>query len=115
MDFFVWMIVIGVVVSVVGWILWVVFFVWLAKVFISAAERNVQNTMTDLETMLNQIPRGPNQLDANQQAAITQMFMQAQSGMGQLNDLSRQRYETRMGDLMGMAGEAGIDWTPPPY
>jgi hypothetical protein len=41
------------------------------------------------------------------------MFMQAQSGIGQLDDLSRQRYETRMGDLMGMAGQAGVEWTPP--
>ena len=81
----------------------------------SAAEQNVRNTIGDLEAILNQISQGSGQLDANQQARVAQMFMQAHTGMGQLNDLSRQRYETRMGDLMGMAGQAGINWTPPPY
>ena len=43
------------------------------------------------------------------------MMLQAQNRMHQLDDLSRQRYETRMADLGGMAASAGIDWSPGSY
>ena len=52
------------------------------------------------------------QMSPQQKAQIAQMLTQANTHMNQLNDLSRQRYENRVGDLMGMAASAGIDWTP---
>lgn len=72
--------------------------------------------LSQIEGMLTHIPQGNNsQLNPQQQAQIAQMLMQAQTQMHQLDDLARQRYESRVGDLMGMAADAGIDWTPPSY
>ncbi|MEW6619962.1 MAG: hypothetical protein AB1422_11615 [bacterium] len=91
-------------------------FVWLAKVAVRHAERNFNQMLSQIEGMLTHIPQGNNsQLNPQQQAQIAQMLMQAQTQMHQLDDLARQRYESRVGDLMGMAADAGIDWTPPSY
>ena len=43
------------------------------------------------------------------------LLMQAQNQMTQINDISRQRYETRIGELSGMAASAGFDWSPGSY
>jgi len=65
--------------------------------------------------MIEQMLQAAGQMSPQQKSEIAQKLMQAKMQMGQLNDLSRQRYENAMGDLMGMAGSAGIDWTPPAY
>lgn len=54
-------------------------------------------------------------LTPQQQLQIQTMLMQAQNQMTQLDNLGRQRYETRLADLTGMAASAGIDWTPGSY
>jgi hypothetical protein len=41
---------------------------------------------------------------------IVTMLMQASNRMSQINDLSRQKYETNLGEIQGMAASAGIDW-----
>lgn len=115
MDFFFWMLLIAIGITIIGWLFWIVLFVWLAKLFMSAAERNVNSSMNELEALLQQATQQAGHIDPSQQASIAQMMTQAHLQMGRLNDLSRQRYETRMGDLMGMAGQAGISWSPPPY
>lgn len=116
MEIFFWIFVIGAVLSSIGFVVWIVFFVWLAGVAIGKAERDLNRMLLDLNRMLSQVPKGDaKRLNRQQQAQIAQLFMQAQTQMGQLDDLARQRYDTRMGDLMGMAANAGIDWEPPPY
>ena len=105
--------IIGVVVSVLGWVIWLVFFVWLARMAIGAAERNLNQLFPDIERMLGQVPQGRfDQMNPQQQAQINSMLLQAQNQFHQLDDLSRQRYETKVSGLMGMAAEAGIHWKP---
>ena len=73
--------------------------------------------MNEFEQMLAMIEQmlqaSGGQMTTQQQNEIMQKLMQANVQMGQLDNLARQRYESRMSDLMGMAGSAGIDWTPP--
>jgi hypothetical protein len=91
-----------------------VFFVWLAKAASRNAERDLNQMLYQLQGMLSHVPQGAvSQLSSQKKAEIAQMLMQAKSQMGQLDDLARQRYEVRVGDLMGVASSAGIDWTPP--
>jgi hypothetical protein len=75
--------------------------------------------MNEFEQMLTMIEQmlqaSAGQMTPQQQNQIMQQLMQANMQMGQLDQLARQRYETRMGDLMGLAGSAGIDWTPPAW
>ena len=105
--------IIGVVVTVLGWVIWLVFWVWLARTAISASERNLNQLFPDMERMLSQVPQGRiDQMNPQQQAQINSMLLQAQNHFHQLDDLARQRYETKVSGLMGMAAEAGIDWTP---
>lgn len=76
-------------------------------------EQELNQTLAQLEGLLSQNPQGggahPN---PHHQAQLAQMLMRAQTQMGQLDDLARQRYENRVGELMGMAASAGIDWSP---
>jgi hypothetical protein len=107
------LIALAVIGPILGGLFWLIFYVWLAKTAPSAAERNLQQTLPTLEQLIQQAARqGPQALDAAQQAQIMSLFMQAQNRMGQLDDLHRQQYDVRMGELMGMAAEAGIDWRP---
>ena len=46
--------------------------------------------------------------DAHMLAALMNLDTQ----MGQLDRLLQQKYESRMGELMGMASKAGINWHP---
>jgi len=103
----------AVVLPLLGWLVWIVFFVWLAKLGLGAAERQMNAVLRNLEPALRQASEnGIDQLDAGTQAQIMSMLMQARTQMSQMDDLSRQRYDARMGDLMGMAASAGIDWSP---
>jgi hypothetical protein len=111
LDFLIIILIIGGLVSVAGAVIWVVFFVWLAKSAFKQAESQLNQLLPQIDQML----RVSGQMSPQQKSQISQMLMQANTQMGQLNDLSRQRYETRMGDLMGMASSAGIDWTPPAF
>jgi hypothetical protein len=115
MEFlFILFIIAAVVLPIIGGIVWLLIYFFAAKTVISAAERQFQQTLPNLEAMLSQIPTGGfSQLDPQQQNQITMMLMQANRQMSQLDDLSRQQYDVSVGNLMGMAAEAGIDWTPP--
>jgi hypothetical protein len=42
-----------------------------------------------------------------------QLLMRTQTQLGHLNNLAQQRYDNQISELMGMAANAGITWTPP--
>jgi hypothetical protein len=72
------------------------------------------NEFDQMFAQLNQMfQAAAGQMTPQQKSEFMQKLMQANMQMGQLDDLARQRYDNRMSDLMGMAGSAGIDWTPP--
>jgi len=73
------------------------------------------NVIGKMVAQIEQMLQAAEQMSPEQKSQIARMLMQANTHMGQLNDLSRQRYENTMGDLMGMASSAGIDWTPPAF
>ena len=113
MDLFVALIVISVIVTVCGWLFWIAVMFFIARAAMRGARAGLDQLMPELERMLGQLPNGGfQQLDPQRQQQLVGMLMQAQNQMAQMNNLSRQRYETRVGDLMGMAASAGIDWRP---
>jgi hypothetical protein len=74
------------------------------------------NEFDQMFAQLNQMfQAAAGQMTPQQKSEFMQKLMQANMQMGQLDDLARQRYDNRMSDLMGMAGSAGIDWTPPTW
>ena len=112
MDFFFWMVVFGGL-SMIGGIAWCVFI--LSSVFSvsRSAEQNLNQLLPNLEQQLRQANYiKPVNMRASQQAQILQMIMQTQNQMHQLDDIHRMRYENRVGHLMGMAANVGIDWNP---
>ena len=87
---------------------------WGIKLAIRRKETAFAQMISQLDEMLTQIPRvGYGQLNPQQQDQITQMLMRTHTQFGQFNDLARQRYDTQVAGIMGMAVNAGIDWTPP--
>jgi hypothetical protein len=97
-----------------GTIAWWVFIFFIAKNAFTALTSQLDRTLPDLERQIRSYQRTaqPNpQAQANIVAALSQMWRQ----VGQLDNLHRQQYEVRTGELMGMAAQAGIDWQPPSF
>ncbi len=111
MDIFYWIMILGVV-SMVGGVLWWVFFFFAVTSAARSAQHNLNQLLPSLEQQLRRINTAPGHINASQQANIMQMLMQAQNQMHQLDGIHRMRYENRVGELMGMAANAGIDWRP---
>lgn len=116
MDILFWLVMAAVVLPILGWVFWVVIFVWIARAFMNSAERDLNRMFADVERTLAQAQGGgAAQMSPQQQAQIAQMLMNAQLQMGRLDDLQRQRYDVRMGELSSMAANAGLDWSPSSY
>lgn len=123
------------VLSVLGWVFWIAVG-WFA---IRKTMAVAQHQQSDLDQFLVQVERAllaassqqagpglpqqpaaqgripgasPTRLTPEQQLQLQAMLMQVQNQMRQVDNLSRQRYESRVSDLHGLAASAGIDWTP---
>ncbi len=106
-------IVLSVVVGGLSYVAWLVFFVWAAKKAISAAQRDLDRMLPNLEHLIQSYSNLPRNQRVQQKTQIMNAIMQANSRMQQLQDIQRQRYDLRVSELQGMAASAGIDWTPP--
>ena len=109
--------------GVLGWVFWIV----VGWFFFKRSMDLARSSQDDLGMLLAQLDRslraaaegqsveiagGSPGLPPQQQLQIQGMLLQAQNRMAELDSLSRQRYETRLSELGGMAASAGIDWTP---
>ena len=115
MDFLFIMVILSAVLGAVGYAAWFIFFVWLAKKAYSAAQRDLDRVLPNLEQLIRSYSRLPVNQQGQQKMQIMNMLMQANSQMHQLQGLHRQRYDLRVSELQGMAASAGIDWTPGSY
>jgi hypothetical protein len=114
-GFFVALIVIVGVLSALGSLAWWIFVVLLARKALSSAQTDMDQLFGQLAQQIHSVSSLPARNRTAHKSDIAAMMLRAQSQMRQMESLDRQRYETRMGDLMGQAAQAGIDWTPPPY
>jgi hypothetical protein len=113
MDFFFWLIILGVVLSAIGGLIWWIIVFFFVKSAVGIAQRELDRLLPDIEMMLQQASHSPSgRFGAHQKSNLVSMMLQAQNQVQQLNGLHRQRYENRVGDLMGMAAQAGIDFSP---
>jgi hypothetical protein len=71
--------------------------------------------LPDLEHLIGSYSNLPPEQQMQQRILFMNMMLQANNLMRNSQDLNRQRYEVRMGELQGMAASAGLDWTPPSY
>jgi uncharacterized protein (DUF2345 family) len=86
----------------------------LMKFLLRQKETAFVQMLSQLEEMLGQVPQaGYGSLHPQQQDHILQLLMRTHTQLGQLNNLAQQRYDNQISGLMGMAANAGIDWTPP--
>jgi len=115
MDILFVMIIVSAVLGVLGYAAWFFFFVWLAKKTFSAVQRDLDRMLPNLEQLIRSYSNLPADQQAQLKMQIMNMMMQANNQMRNMQDLNRQRYEVRMGELQGMAASAGLDWTPPSY
>ena len=116
MDFFFLIVIIGAVLSAIGGIIWWVIVFLFVKSAVGSAQRDLDNLLPNIEAMLRQAASTPTgELPPHQQTQVMNMLMQAQNQMNQLDGLYRQRYENRVGELMGMGASVGIDWSPGSY
>lgn len=132
MDFWIWVIVIGgAVLAVVGPVFWIVVAIYLASKAGNAAgalhtfgagygNPELDGLLVQMEQMMRHagtdraLPGTATgqQLTPQQQMQFQAMLMRAQNELGQLDNLSQQRYETKMSGLAGYAAANGLDWTP---
>src|SRR5688572_27119839 len=107
--FFIWLIVILVFLSIIGSLLWWVFWIGLAIYAATKACQSLDAMLPDLEALLRQAQTVPLHQRPVIQNEITRRMAEANRQMSQLKDLQRQQYEVRVGELYGIAAEAGID------
>ena len=113
MGHFFWLISMGAAVSAIGVIIWwfIVFFVIITTV--DSARQKLNRLLPGIEALLRQASGSPaRRLKSHQQAQLSGMLIEARRQMRHLNAVHRQRYENRVDDLMGMAAQAGIDFSP---
>ena len=115
MDFLFIMVILSAVLGAVGYAAWFIFFVWFAKKAYSAAQRDLDRVLPNLEQLIRSYSRLPVNQQGQQKMQIMNMLMQANSQMHQRQGLHRQRYDLRVSELQGMAASAGIGWTPGSY
>jgi hypothetical protein len=111
MDFFFVFFIAIVLSAIVGALWWVLIAVGIFKV-VSAASRRFEGDLQATERLLQQLGQAQGSGRLAMQTQIMNRLMQVNTQYGQLQDLERQRYDVRMGDLAGMAANAGIDWRP---
>ena len=74
--------------------------------------RQFEQLLQGLEALNRQWAQMSPQQRAAQQAQLGPSFSLLNQRLSQLDSISRQRYDNRVGELMGLAGSAGIDWHP---
>jgi len=132
MEFWILVLIIaGPILSLLGWLFWIGIAAVIAKQGFDVAKAsygtNLFGSNNQFDALLTQIDQalrtaatrgqatGSNSVSTTQQLQLQRMLMDAQNQMKQMDSLSRQRYETRVADLTGMAASAGIDWKPPTF
>lgn len=100
--------------SVVGGVVWwglVIFGIYKVA---QHANRQFEQQMLEAEAMLRTLPRMPSGQQSIARAQVMQNLTNLNAQWRQLDDLRRQQYDVRVGELSGMAASAGFDWTPQP-
>jgi biopolymer transport protein ExbB/TolQ len=114
MDFF-WIMILLVVLSIVGRVVW-----WVLAIFgiikvAQYANRQFEAQIREAEAFARYLPQMPVHQRTAAEAQMAQMLSNVNRQWRQMDDLARQRYDVQVGELMNMASSAGFDWTPPPY
>jgi biopolymer transport protein ExbB/TolQ len=110
-DLFFWFIILGVL-SVVGSIVWwalVVFGIFKVAKF---ANRQFEKQMRQAMQLGKQLQSLPPDQRAAADARMSEILFRVGSQWQQLDNIARQRHDVAMGELMGTAASAGIDWRP---
>ena len=111
MDKIVTYIIISGVISLTGWIVWVVFVLKGANKTAMQAEQDLNLMLSQMEGMMQYKPEKDKQImSLKQQTDITNMFIKAQMQINQIDNPTRSNYESRIENLQGIAASAGIDW-----
>lgn len=109
---FLFLLMIGVVLSVLGSIFWWAFLIFGLVKGVKYYQRQFEQQLKFTEELQKQWANMSPQQQAAMQAQLTQAFGQLNQHYSQLNNIAKQRYDNRVGELMGMASSAGIDWHP---
>lgn len=111
-DLFFWMS-LAAIVSMIGSLLWWALLIFGIFTGAKYLNRQFEQQLRSTEALQQQWAQMNPEERGVKQAQLAQALSQLNQRFGQLDDIARQRYDNRVGDLMGMASSAGIDWHPP--
>jgi len=110
MGLFSYLVLIGVLLFVIGGITWWAVAFLTGKMAAGPARQELDRLLLDIEHLLHQLTNAPaGQMNPQQQSRLTTLILQARNQMDRLGGIHRRRYENRVGELMGMTAQAGID------
>lgn len=114
MDWFIYLIIIAVVVVVIGWICTILFWGGLAFLGFKAVknyQREMNAIMKQFQASLSDVQTnyGGQGIPPEVQQQILNQFLQAQQQLGQFDNLSSQKHDLFVSDMLGQASSAGID------
>jgi len=107
-----------IVIGVIGGILTIAWWVFIAFIGVKAFQlvtRRLDREIPTLEQLIRQYTAMPSTRQPAARMDIISQLAHINSQLGRLDGINRDRYELRASELQGMAANAGIDWTPPPY
>lgn len=79
---------------------------------ITGAASQLDTLLPQIEAQLRNYQNLPAAQRMGQNPQLAAMLLKAQNEMRQIDALHKARYETRVGDIAGMAASAGIDFKP---
>jgi len=114
MDEFIYIIIIIIVVTVVGWIGTVLFWGGLAYFGFKAVknyQREMDEVMRQFQSSLGDVQSqfGGHQIPPEVQQQILSQFMNAQQQLSHFDNLSQQKHDLFVSDMLGQASSAGLD------
>lgn len=113
MDELTFWIIVAVVVSGIGSMFWWGLVAFGAYKIARLANQQVEQQLQQALLLGQQLQSLPPRQRAAAGAQMSVALSSLSNHMSQLDDLRRQQYDVRMGELAGMAAQAGIDWQPP--
>jgi len=108
-DLLFWIIVIGAVSVITSIAFWALLAFGLFKV-VKGANAQFEQQLQQALQLGRQLQSLPPQQRATASMQMSAALMNLNTQMRQFDRLQQQKYEMRMGELMGMASSAGIDW-----
>ncbi len=114
MTFVIILIVLGIL-SAIGTVLWWVLVIWAGVKAWQSVAKQLDSQMLDVNKLIEQAAAASGRRRSGLESQISLKLLNAQRQMRDLDNLHRQQYEVKVGEMQGLAARHGISIDLPGY